>query len=434
MSFNLDGCGKTGIRTLGTRKGTTVFETVPIDHSGIFPCGIYVWSKWRFLWFADAKVVIVVFMCNFFEGFLSLKSQLPAIPGNSHRLGCREDATRAVVRSPGGGGMEGLVEVLCVEGGYLVEGDFVGLVVEVTVGGVFYGEHLLVVTFEFGKGVFSEVVGVCFVAVHDQDCVFKLVGIFKKFEVDEGEDRCGVPAVVGVAAALMVAARCLVVCVIVFDKLGSIVGQGVDDAAGALVGAVKIVGCSLCGQRGPGGVALPGVVVGVKVAVGADACHVIHRRGDGRFHSRVVDGCLNGDSAPSADAEYADAAGVDVGSCREIVDGGREVFDVDVGRGYASGHPAALAGKGGVEGDGQKSALGELLGVKAARLLLDGAEGAAHGDGGQRGGGAFGFVKVGGEGDPIPVDKCDFCMVNFVALGEYFVPLLSHVERLCRGE
>ena len=34
------GCGKTGIRTLGTRKGTTVFETVPIDRSGIFPCGV----------------------------------------------------------------------------------------------------------------------------------------------------------------------------------------------------------------------------------------------------------------------------------------------------------------------------------------------------------------------------------------------------------
>ena len=29
--------GKTGIRTLGTRKGTTVFETVPFDRSGIFP-------------------------------------------------------------------------------------------------------------------------------------------------------------------------------------------------------------------------------------------------------------------------------------------------------------------------------------------------------------------------------------------------------------
>ena len=36
LTIKLD-CGKTGIRTLGTRKGTTVFETVPIDHSGIFP-------------------------------------------------------------------------------------------------------------------------------------------------------------------------------------------------------------------------------------------------------------------------------------------------------------------------------------------------------------------------------------------------------------
>lgn len=32
-------CGKAGIRTLGTRKGTTVFETAPIDRSGISPCG-----------------------------------------------------------------------------------------------------------------------------------------------------------------------------------------------------------------------------------------------------------------------------------------------------------------------------------------------------------------------------------------------------------
>ena len=37
MTCSLFVCGKTGIRTLGTRKGTTVFETVPIDHSGIFP-------------------------------------------------------------------------------------------------------------------------------------------------------------------------------------------------------------------------------------------------------------------------------------------------------------------------------------------------------------------------------------------------------------
>lgn len=33
-------CGEKGIRTLGTRKGTTVFETAPIDHSGISPVGL----------------------------------------------------------------------------------------------------------------------------------------------------------------------------------------------------------------------------------------------------------------------------------------------------------------------------------------------------------------------------------------------------------
>ena len=31
--------GEGGIRTHGTRKGTTVFETVPIDHSGTSPRG-----------------------------------------------------------------------------------------------------------------------------------------------------------------------------------------------------------------------------------------------------------------------------------------------------------------------------------------------------------------------------------------------------------
>lgn len=49
-------CGKIGIRTLGTRKGTTVFETAPIDHSGIFP-----WGKTSFP-FCDCK--ITTFFCN----------------------------------------------------------------------------------------------------------------------------------------------------------------------------------------------------------------------------------------------------------------------------------------------------------------------------------------------------------------------------------
>lgn len=53
--------GKTGIRTLGTRKGTTVFETVPIDRSGIFP-----WS------FASANLRPFFELCKFSPKFLKL--------------------------------------------------------------------------------------------------------------------------------------------------------------------------------------------------------------------------------------------------------------------------------------------------------------------------------------------------------------------------
>jgi hypothetical protein len=41
-------CGKGGIRTLGTVARTTVFETVPFNHSGIFPkraCKLLVSNK-----------------------------------------------------------------------------------------------------------------------------------------------------------------------------------------------------------------------------------------------------------------------------------------------------------------------------------------------------------------------------------------------------
>ena len=38
--FTLFCCGEKGIRTPGTRKSTTVFETAPFDHSGISPCEV----------------------------------------------------------------------------------------------------------------------------------------------------------------------------------------------------------------------------------------------------------------------------------------------------------------------------------------------------------------------------------------------------------
>ena len=52
--------GETGIRTLGARKGTTVFETAPIDHSGISPWG-FCGAKVLFL-FGLAKVFGTIFV------------------------------------------------------------------------------------------------------------------------------------------------------------------------------------------------------------------------------------------------------------------------------------------------------------------------------------------------------------------------------------
>ena len=65
--------GKTGIRTLGARKGTTVFETAPIDHSGIFPR------------VSGAKVGSFFEVCKFFGDFL-LKNFVVGVVGTRRVL------------------------------------------------------------------------------------------------------------------------------------------------------------------------------------------------------------------------------------------------------------------------------------------------------------------------------------------------------------
>lgn len=68
-------CGKTGIRTLGTRKGTTVFETVPIDRSGIFPSVVGVGGETLSVvllgkvrhFFLHGKIFFEIFSAPFFR-------------------------------------------------------------------------------------------------------------------------------------------------------------------------------------------------------------------------------------------------------------------------------------------------------------------------------------------------------------------------------
>ena len=58
----MDDCGKKGIRTLGTRKSTTVFETAPIDHSGIFPVQatkLHYFSKYEAIYRLKFTIVLL---------------------------------------------------------------------------------------------------------------------------------------------------------------------------------------------------------------------------------------------------------------------------------------------------------------------------------------------------------------------------------------
>ena len=55
--------GETGIRTLGTIAGTTVFETAPIDRSGISP-GVQMYGRFHFLLYTFFNDPVSVFLCG----------------------------------------------------------------------------------------------------------------------------------------------------------------------------------------------------------------------------------------------------------------------------------------------------------------------------------------------------------------------------------
>ena len=218
----------------------------------------------------------------------------------------------------------------------------------------------------------------------------------------------------------VVAARCLVVVVVVLDEGGRVLGQRVDHAAGHGVDAGAVVGGALSSHGRPGPVPLLG---GVEVALGGHAAHVVHGGGDRSPDARICGRGGHGHAAPAADADDADAPGVDVVAHGQEVDGGLEVLDIDVRRVHAAGLAAGLAGETGVEGDGEVTALRHRLRVQAAGLLLDGAEGAGHGQGGRLAPRVLGLVQVGDQGDAEAGAEGDLLVVHGVGLREDLVPL-----------
>ena len=66
LFYFFDISGETGIRTLGPREGSTVFETAPIDHSGISPVNLH---KERYCYSTKVEIisfVIARFLHQFF--------------------------------------------------------------------------------------------------------------------------------------------------------------------------------------------------------------------------------------------------------------------------------------------------------------------------------------------------------------------------------
>jgi len=89
----------------------------------------------------------------------------------------------------------------------------------------------------------------------------------------------------------------------------------------------------------------------------------------------------------------------------QVVDGGTEVLDEDVGGREVARLAAAVAVERGVEGERDEAAQGHVLGVDAGTLLLDAAVGRADDDRRVLPGlvEPLGPVEVGGDRDPEPV-------------------------------
>ena len=319
----------------------------------------------------------------------------------------------------GSGDDEEFLVALLVRAGVFAGGDFVG---RSTLGnGRVEGlpaSHLL-------EGIFSEVARVSLLAVNEQHGVLNLTGIVEDGLVEERLTSCDVPAVGAIARAFMIAAFCLVVSIIVFHEPGGSIRQRVDDTTGTLVRARLVVLGALLGQ---GLASLHALLLGVaalEVALAVHLRHVVHRGGYSGLDTGVDGSGVDGHATESANADDADALRVDIVLHGEEVNGSQEVLGVDVGRSHAAWLATTLTRKRGVEGDGEETALGHVLGIDAARLLLHGSERSGDGDGRQLALGILRRVHVGCELDTVAVVERDLLVVHLVTLGERLVPLLS---------
>lgn len=119
------------------------------------------------------------------------------------------------------------------------------------------------------------------VAVDHQDRVSDFISVSKQARVQQGCSSRYVPAAVRVKAALVVAARGLVICVVVLNKLRRVFWQRINYLAGLGIAASLKVSRSLLIQGNSHLVAGFFIVICVKVTIARHSGHVIHGRSYG---------------------------------------------------------------------------------------------------------------------------------------------------------
>ena len=287
----------------------------------------------------------------------------------------------------------------------------------------------LVVARKAAERILAEVTRMGLLAVDHQDGAAYLVAVGQKRHVHERQSRCDVPAVVRVERTDMVAARSLVIGVVVLHKLRRILRKRVHDTSRARIAAAARILRTLSIEPLTLGVTAVGIHR-IEISVGRNAAHVIHRRTDRSLDTGIYGRGVQGHAAPTAYTQDTDTLRIDIIARREIVDRRTEILRVDIGRGNVAGFAAALTRIRGVERYGQESALGQRLRIQPRRLLLHRPERPANGYGRHRRRGILRHVEIRRKRYTVTVAERNLGMCNLVALREDLVPLARHIQTL----
>ena len=229
----------------------------------------------------------------------------------------------------------------------------------------------------------------------------------------------------------MIAARSLVVIVVVLHKLRCLLGQRVNNAASHRRGIVK----TLLGHRLTGSMARLLLVLAIEIAISADAGHIIHRRGHGSLDACVGSRSIQGDATPTTDADDTYLLSIDIVLFRQKINGCQEVLSIDVRRSRATRFPTALTRIGRVEGQCDKTTLRHPHGIESATLLLHGSERTTDSDGRKflnsiNFSNFFRCIEICRQCQTILCFKRHLLVIYLLAQREHLVPLLRQCQFL----